>query len=124
MSCWRTPSCLITSSLRTTSPPDGDGADRQLVVVRRADLAHGHHVEVAAEAVGDGGGDGHAAAGQPEDDGNRSPRLGRHGESRSASTRPGVGTIADTVGLLRPHVSIGDHLRAADASTEVSFGSE
>ena len=48
-------------------PTGCDGTDGQLVVVRRADLAHGHHVEQAAEALGDRGGDRHAPARQAED---------------------------------------------------------
>ncbi len=90
-------------------PARRDGADGQLGLTGRADLAHGQHVEHGTEASGDGCRDGHAAAGQAEDH-HLGPALGDEQlGDRRGQQRPGGGPV----GIPRSHVDNGNtsHLK-------------
>ena len=81
-----------------------DGSDGQLVVVRRADLAHDQHIEVTTEARRDGRGDRHAAAGEPEHQ-RRRITVPDPGVDLLRQQAPGLGAVAEAP---QPHVDNGN----------------
>ena len=79
----RSPRWAIDVVVAHDQPARRDGADRQLVVARRADLAHGQHVERGRRGGGHRRGDRHAAARQAEHD----HVVGGRGAERSTRRR-------------------------------------